>query len=73
MVKGLWISSKGIWAGDVDLNDGKLKQQQKNCHDRIHWCEHIGLANQNSVQVKLDLIAALKDLEGDLNFIHTGK
>jgi len=29
VVKGLWESVKGQWAGDVDLNDGELFVRQE--------------------------------------------
>ena len=33
--KGLWESVSGEWAGDVDLNDGKLQQAYEQHQDRI--------------------------------------
>ena len=46
VVKGLWESVNREWAGDVDLNDGRLREQYQqhknlsgpktlNCKDRI--------------------------------------
>jgi len=29
VVKGLWESVSGQWAGEIDINDGKLKQLYK--------------------------------------------
>ena len=73
-MKGLWVSTKGAWAGDVDLNDGKLQEQKQKFLDRIHWVEGIGLSDRSSLQqIDLDLKSALKFLDEDLKFIHSGK
>lgn len=48
MLKGLWESVSGEWAGDVDLNDGKLQQAYEQHQDRIKWLKSIGLQNQGN-------------------------
>lgn len=58
MVKGLWESVSGGWAGDVDLNDGKLQEAYKKHQDTIEWVKSIGLESQGIEHVKQQLIKA---------------
>ena len=30
VVKGLWYSVKGLWAGDLDLNNGRVQKYSEN-------------------------------------------
>lgn len=73
VVKGLWESVRGEWAGDVDLNDGKLQHQQQIFQEQVFWAEGIGLGNRGNLeQIKLDLNSALKNTVDDLDFIYSG-
>lgn len=73
MVKGLWQSVSGEWAGDVDLNDGKLQQVYTDLQESMKWINSIGLNSSNVNCTKKDLQKALDTLSSDLSFISTGK
>ena len=71
-MKGLWVSTKGAWAGDMDLNDSKLQEQKQNFLDHIHWVEGTGLSDRSSLQqIDHDLKLALKFLDEDLNILES--
>ena len=65
VVKGLWESVSGEWAGDVDLNDGKLAAQYEQYQDKITWLKGIGLRNGNIEDIKQDLLKAQDDIYRD--------
>ena len=50
-MKGLWESVSGEWAGDVDLNDGKLRQMYEQYKEKIIWVKKIGLQS-NDIEYK---------------------
>ena len=73
VVKGLWESVKGVGAGDVDLDDGKLKHLYQAMQERLLWVNGIGLHDQNSSEMlKEDLKQALDDTAFDIEFIYSG-
>ncbi|XP_065893244.1 uncharacterized protein [Dysidea avara] len=69
VVKGLWESVSGKWAGDVDLNDGKLAAQYKQYQDKITWLKGIGLRNGNIEDIKQDLLKAQDDISTEIDFV----
>ena len=71
VTEGLMESTKLVWNGDVDLNDGKLLQQYEAYRTRLASVEKVGLEGQKDVAAQLASI--LKDLANDLTFIHSGK
>ena len=74
IVKGLWESVKGEWAGDVDLNDGQLQLLYQKLQNQLQWVEGIGLDQRNSIEsITEDLEAVMNDIAVDLEFIHGGK
>ena len=74
VVKGLWESVKGEWAGDVDLNDGQLQLLYQKLQNQLQWVEGIGLDQRNSIEsITEDLEAVMNDIAADLEFIHGGK
>lgn len=74
VVKGLWESVKGEWAGDVDLNDGMLQLLYEKLQNQLQWVEGIGLDQRNSTEIITeDLEAVMNDIAVDLEFIHGGK
>ena len=67
VVKGLWESVKGEWAGDVDLNDGKLQLLYQKLQNQLQWVEGIGLDQRNSTEsIIKDLEAVMNDIAADL-------
>ena len=72
VVKGLWESVSGQWAGDVDLNDGKVKQLYKEFQDRITWVKRMGLDRATIEQIQEDLEKALELTSADIAFVTTG-
>jgi len=49
VVKDLWQSATGEWAGDIDLNDGKIQQQYYRYKLRMEEIDSVGL---NSLWLK---------------------
>ena len=43
VVKGLWQSTSGEWAGDVDLNDGRLQRQYSDFKIRMEEVKNLGV------------------------------
>lgn len=73
VVKGIWESTRGVWSGDVDLNDGKLKSFQQKYQQQIEWCNGIGLMARSSPdKIKGDLNTALLSTDSELDFITSG-
>ena len=72
VLKGLWESVSGEWAGDVDLNDGKLQQAYEQHQDRIKWLKSIGLQNQGIEHIKQDLMKAQDMISTEIGYISTG-
>lgn len=63
-------SVKGLWTGDVDLNDGKLPLLYETYTDRKESIKALGLPNPSDrASVIKDLSAEKKHLEEDLNFV----
>ena len=74
VVKGLWESVKGQWAGDVDLNDGELQLLYQKLQNQLQWVEGIGLEQRNSIErIMDDLDTAMNDITAHLEFVHCGK
>ena len=64
---------KGEWAGDVDLNDGKLQLLYQKLQNQLQWVEGIGLDHRNSIEsITKDLEAVMNDIAADVEFIHGG-
>ena len=64
-------STTSKWNGDVDLNDGKLQEQYRAYRQRLEFIKSIGLGGRT--RSCKDLQDASKELQDDLDFIHTGK
>lgn len=70
VVSGLGESVKGVWTGDVDLNDGKLQLLYKKYTDRKGSILALGLPDPSDrPSVMDDLSREKKCLEEDLSFI----
>ena len=73
VVKGLCESTKGLWSGDVDLNDGHLQLLFQGLQDRLQWIKGIGLKERSDREaIKSDLHTAINNIATDLQFIHSG-
>ena len=72
VLKGLWKSVSGEWAGDVDFNDGKLQQAYEQHQDRIKWLKSIGLQNQGIEHTKQDLMKAQDMISTEIGYVSTG-
>ena len=56
VLSGLWQSASGEWAGDVDLNDGKLQRQCSIFKNRLQKIQCIGLDNKSVAEIHCDLV-----------------
>ena len=62
---------KGIWSGDVDMNDGDLERQYKEYQDRLSMIMSIKLSsNREELLGQLTLI--LSQLKADVLYLLTG-
>ncbi len=74
VVKGLFESTKGVWSGDVDLNDGQLERKFKEMHDRLLFVKDLGLSSRSgSVILMKDLEVLLEYSKEDSKFILHGR
>jgi len=72
VVKGLWESVNGEWAGDVDLNDGKLREQFQQHKEKLEWAKNIDLQRQSIEHMKEDLVDAQDKVSAEIEFISEG-
>ena len=71
VVKGLWVSTRGEWSGDADLNDGNLAAMYGEYKQRLAKASKLGIDDQQQV-TETDLNLVLHDLRSDLDFLHSG-
>lgn len=65
---------KGVWSGDVDLNDGKLQEMYSVYMDRLRFINNIGLSDRDSRQhLADDMDACVNQMSNDITFISNGK
>jgi len=69
--EGLWQSASGEWAGDVDLNDGKLQQQYCRYKLRMEEIDSIGL-NKPLAETRSKLSHELVVVRNDPEFVFQG-
>lgn len=70
VVSGLGESVKGVWTGDIDLNNGKLQVLHKQYTDRRNSIISLGLPDPlDRTSVIADLSQEKSNLEEDLDFI----
>jgi len=72
VVKGLWESVNGEWAGDVDLNDGKLREQYQQYQEKVTWAKSIGLQRQDIKYIREDLVNAQDKISAEIEFVSNG-
>ena len=74
VVKGLWEYVNGIWAGDVDLADGKVAAFFEKYNERKKWEDGLGLNERSSLLVLTEDLTTLDSyLKVDLEFVHHGE
>ena len=72
VLKGLWESVSGEWAGDVDLNDGELRQMYDQYKEKINWVQKIGLQSHGIEDIKQELKNARDTLSIEIDFVSSG-
>ena len=64
-------SMKGVWNGDVDLGDGKLKELRKEYDDRVNQVGSLaGL--ESCAELETGLRKWIDELDGDAKFLESG-
>lgn len=73
-MKGLCESTKGVWSGDVDLNNGELQKLYRDHLARLEFIDAIGVNGRAERGVlKSDLEEMLHNLVEDVEFCRNGK
>ena len=67
---GVAESTRGVWSGDVDLNDGELDKQKELYKTRLAFIENLHATNRESLIQSLD--SHFEDLQNDKEFLHSG-
>ena len=62
---------KGIWSGDINLNDGELEQQYQRYQDRLSLIMSIKLSS-NCDELLGQLTSVLRHLKEDVQYLLTG-
>ena len=66
-MSGLCESAKGVWSGDVDLNDGSLQQLYRDHQTRLEFINAIGVKGRAGIStIKSDLEEMLQYISQDL-------
>lgn len=74
VVSGLGESVKGVWSGDVDVNDGKLQLLYEQYCNRRKSASLLGCPNPADREAVIKgLCEEKKNLETDLDFISESK
>ena len=63
---------KGIWSGDVNLNDGELEKQYKEYQDRLSLIMSLELS-PNHGEFLGQLTSVLRQLKEDVVYLLAGK
>ena len=71
VVKGLWKSTLGEWARDVDLNDGNLQQQYTKYKCRMEEVKGLGIG-KSIEEIRSILSQEVAAIRIDLSFISNG-
>ena len=73
VVAGLSESVRNEWSGDVDLNDGKVKQMHDAYISRLKMVDRIGLGGRREhTKLQEDLAHLESDLKDDIAFLSSG-
>ena len=68
IVPGVAESTRGVWSGDVDVNDGGVDKQKILYKTRLSLIEKLFITNRES----LIQSSHFKDLQNDKEFLHSG-
>ena len=49
--KGLCESTRGVWSGDVRLDDGRLQQLYRDYQDKLDFIKAVGVDSRAPLQV----------------------
>ena len=60
LISGLAESTRGIWSGDVDLNDGALDKQYQEYNSRLLTIKNLKSSNANLINQLDDQVQQLK-------------
>ena len=74
LVSGLLESMRGVWSGDIDLNDGGLDKQYENYKGRLSCIQSLKIrdaSDRDGLHTQLNTIA--QQVKDDLQFLHTSK
>jgi len=71
VLKGLWQSMSGEWAGDVDINDGKLQQHYTDYNCRMEELKNIGVG-KSIEEIQSILNQEIITISADLSFVSNG-
>ena len=63
---------KGIWSGDINLNDGELEKQYKEYQDRLSLIMSLKLS-PNRRELLGQLTSVLRQLKEDVAYLLAGK
>lgn len=73
LVSGLAESVKGVWHGDVDLNDGDMKKQFDSYQSRLLEVKRLVVSSTSGrVGLCTQLASHEYRIKKDLEFLHTG-
>lgn len=75
LVSGLGESVRGVWSGDVDLNDGALKKAYDQHHQQLDHISLLGQASCCSSQLDASrkLVVVEQDLINNVTFLSLSK
>ena len=70
LISGLAESTRGIWSGDVDVNDGALEKQYREYNNRLLTIKNLKSSNANLLSQLDDQVQQLKI---NMEFLHGSK
>lgn len=70
LVSGLAESTKGLWSGDVDHDDGKLQEQYKQYHKRLLSIQDLKYSNSECSLLLSNLQSHFHSLQKDREFLN---
>ena len=74
MLGSLCESAKGVWSGDVDLNDGSLQQLYRDHQARLEFISAIGVNSRPGIStIKSDLEDMLQYISKELQLCTESK
>lgn len=70
LISGLAESTRGVWTGDVDFNDGALEKQYQEYNCRLLAIKNLQFKNVN---LSSDLEREYRELKRNMEFLHKSK